>query len=329
MKILITGGAGFIGTNSALFFKEKGYNEIHIFDNLSKKGSEKNLKMLNFVKFHHGDLSKLEDIDKCLSSYLFDAILHLGGQTAVTTSTTDPRTDFNSNALGTFNLLESIRKFCPLAKLIYSSTNKVYGSLKNQKIRETDLRYELTDSPDGIKDTELLEFYSPYGCSKGCADQYVNDYSRIYNLNTFVLRQSCIYGCHQNGTEDQGWLSWFIQAYLENHPLTIYGDGKQVRDLLHVQDLANLYVKMFESKTVESNIYNVGGGPQNTISLLETVKFLDQAIETKTILFGKERPGDQKVFYSDNYKIKQDFNWEPKINKEKGIFEIINFYKNV
>ena len=329
MKILITGGAGFIGANCALIFKQKGYDQIHIFDNLSKDGSKKNLERLGFAKIHHGDLGKLEDVEKCLKNNAFDVVLHLGAQTAVTTSVKDPRADFNSNALGTFNLLECIRKFCPSAKLIYSSTNKVYGSLKNQKITEKELRYELIDSPMGIKDSEPLEFYSPYGCSKGAADQYIIDYSRIFSLNTFVLRQSCIYGCNQNGTEDQGWLSWFIQAYLQDHPLTIYGNGKQVRDILHVEDLADLYTKMFESKTVNSDVYNVGGGLKNTISLLETVQFLNEQIKPKEVLFKEERPGDQKVFYSDNSRTKEHFKWEPNIDKHKGLLSIIDHYRTL
>ena len=274
MKILITGGAGFIGFNCALILKERGYKNIHIFDNF-EKGYRPDLE--NFTTIHRGDLSKSEDLTKCLSSESFDGILHFGAQTAVTTSIKDPRRDFETNALGTFNLLESVRKTCPKAKIIYSSSNKVYGSLEKQGISETPTRYEFTNSPNGIKSSEPLDFHSPYGCSKGAADQYTVDYSRIFGLRTFVLRQSCIYGSHQNGTEDQGWIAWFIQSFLNNSPLTIYGNGKQVRDVLHVTDLVDLCEIILKSN-VDSGAYNVGGGVKNSISILEMIDFLTENI---------------------------------------------------
>lgn len=325
MKVLITGGAGFIGFNCALILKEKGYKNIHIFDNF-EKGAREDLD--DFVTVHRGDLSNVKDLKQCLTSESFDAILHFGAQTAVTTSVKDPRKDFNSNALGTFNLLELVRELCPDTKIIYSSSNKVYGSLKNLKLFETTTRYELIDSPNGIKSCQPLDFHSPYGCSKGAADQYMIDYSRIYGLKTFTLRQSCIYGSHQNGTEDQGWIAWFIQSFLNKSPLTIYGNGKQVRDILHVTDLVNLCEKIIKSD-INSGVYNVGGGLLNSISLLEMLDFLKENIGPQEVSFAQERPGDQKVFYSDNTKLKKNFDWEPKTDKHNGLVETINFLSNI
>lgn len=324
MKILITGGAGFIGFNCALMLKEKGYEDIHIFDNF-EKGRRPELE--KFTTIHRGDLSKVEDLERCLKTEAFDGILHFGGQTAVTLSVKNPRRDFETNALGTFNLLELVRKICPETKIIYSSSNKVYGTLKNQKISEANTRYKLTESPNGIKSCEPLDFHSPYGCSKGAADQYAIDYSRIFGLKTFVLRQSCVYGSHQSGTEDQGWIAWFIQSFLNKSPLTIYGNGKQVRDILHVTDLVDLCETILKSDAL-AGAYNVGGGVENSISLLEMLDFLRQNIYEKEVIFLEERPGDQRVFYSDNTKLKEDFNWEPKMQKHQGLKQTIDFLSN-
>lgn len=325
MKILITGGAGFIGFNCALILKERGYQNIHIFDNFEKGERE---KLSSFTTVHRGDLSNVEDLEKCLKSETFDGILHFGGQTAVTLSVKDPRKDFKTNALGTFNLLELARKLCPDTKIIYSSSNKVYGTLKNQKILEAETRYKLAKSPGGIKACEQLDFHSPYGCSKGAADQYAIDYSRIFGLKTFVLRQSCIYGSHQSGTEDQGWIAWFIQSFLNKSPLTIYGNGKQVRDILHVTDLVDLCENILTSK-ITAGVYNVGGGAENSISLLEMLSFLRENICEKRVTFSEERLGDQRVFYSDNTKLKEHFNWEPKIQKYQGLKQTIDFLSSI
>ena len=264
-RALITGGAGFIGVNAAAYMIERGWH-ITVVDNLSRPGTERNLKWLltehptsaTFVKEDIRNAGVLDEHVKDKS-----AILHLAAQVAVTTSLVDPETDFEINARGTLNVLESARKHNHDAPFVFASTNKVYGKL---------------DHGDGpCKETQALDFHSPYGCSKGTADQYVRDYARVYGMNTVVLRQSCIYGAHQYGTEDQGWVAHFVHSILGDRPLTIYGDGTQVRDLLDVRDLCDLYVAVIEKigKT-RGEIYNVGGGPTNQRNLLEVIEHISE-----------------------------------------------------
>jgi CDP-paratose 2-epimerase len=244
MNILITGGAGFTGCNCAAHFAEKGH-QIVVFDDLSRLGSEINLKWLDRkfgVDFIKGDIRNHQKVNELIfQKGPFDLIIHLAAQVAVTTSVQDPCLDFNTNAVGTFNLLEAMRKHDPEAALIYSSTNKVYGNMEDLTIVEKDDRYSYRDLPSGIQEDRNLDFHSPYGCSKGTADQYCRDYARIYGLKTVVLRQSCIYGYRQFGIEDQGWVAWFCIANALNKPITIYGDGKQVRDILFIDDLIHKY----------------------------------------------------------------------------------------
>ncbi|MCC7290218.1 GDP-mannose 4,6-dehydratase [bacterium] len=328
--LLITGGAGFIGSNSARYFKDKGWNVV-VFDNLSRKGSKDNLKWLqdNYdIKFVKGDIRKYSDLEKAFKPNPITHILHLAAQTTVTLSVTDPRNDFEINAQGTFNVLEAMRNFAKDAKLIYASTNKVYGGMEDVEEFETNGRYEYKNLPLGIPENRFLDFHSPYGCSKGAGDQYVRDYSRIYGLKTVVFRQSCIYGYRQFGVEDQGWVAWFTIATMHNKAITIYGDGKQTRDVLFIDDLVRAYEMAFESNSTNGQIYNVGGGSQNQMSLLELISFLEGFFNKKIRYnFGEWRPGDQKVFVCDITKAHQSFGWKPEIGVKEGVGKLFEWIK--
>lgn len=324
-RILITGGAGFIGINAAFYYLKKGY-EILILDNFSRKGSNFNIDWIKKNKSEKlriitveikSDQKKINEIVKNT-----DIILHLAAQVAVTSSVIDPRNDFEINALGTFNLLEAVRNSGNNPIFIYSSTNKVYGELKDLKILEKSTRYEFENLKYGVSEERILDFHSPYGCSKGTADQYVRDYNRIYGLNTIVFRQSCIFGPRQFGMEDQGWVAWFIIALMNNKDITIYGNGKQVRDLLYIDDLVSAYDLAVENiNKTRGQIYNIGGGYKNTISVwLEFKPILEKLFKRKINVKSSEwRLGDQPIFVSDIRKAKKDFGWEPKIKVEDGI----------
>ncbi|MCW5960577.1 MAG: GDP-mannose 4,6-dehydratase [Pyrinomonadaceae bacterium] len=327
---LITGGAGFIGTNLAEHYLERGKN-VTIFDNFSRNGSRANVNWLK--KKHNGKLSVIEgDVRHPGRSFSeaverSDAIFHLAAQVAVTTSVTDPDEDFEINARGTFNLLECVRSSVSKPVVLYSSTNKVYGKMDDVAIRERGNRYEYANLPTGIPVDRPLEFYSPYGCSKGCGDQYVLDYARIYDLKTIVFRQSCIYGPHQFGIEDQGWVAWFAIRAMQNLPFTIFGDGKQVRDVLYVQDLIDAYDSAVENiDRTSGKAYNIGGGPNNTVSLLELVSLLEEQYGRKlNYSFDDWRPGDQRVYISDISRAIEDFDWCPKVSNVEGIVNLIDW----
>jgi len=331
MKILITGGAGFIGSNAANYFLSQGH-DVAIFDNFSRKGTESNLEWLkkNYpgIKVIRGDTRKFDDIKNAVAEG-YDVLLHLAAQVAVTTSVVDPREDFEINAMGTFNVLESCRLADKKPIFIYSSTNKVYGGMEDVKTVERNGRYEYADLPNGVPENRLLDFHSPYGCSKGSADQYVRDYARIYGLKTVVCRQSCIYGYRQFGVEDQGWVAWFIIATILGKPLTIYGDGKQVRDVLFVEDLVAAYDSIIKNiDKISGNVYNVGGGSKNQMSLLELISFIENFTGKKLeYKFSDWRPGDQPVFVCDIEKAKREFGWEPKVSVEEGVKKLFNWVK--
>jgi len=327
MNILVTGGLGFIGINTVLKYVKDPNNQVIILDNLSKKGSKNNIKLLEGyknVKSYLGDITNQEMLDDIFSSPI-DVVVHLAAQTAVTTSVSNPLLDFNSNALGTFMLLEVIRQKSPNAHILYASTNKVYGNLNQIPLVENETRYEFQDEIIGVNENTHLDLYSPYGCSKGAADQYVLDYARIYGLKTTCLRQSCIYGQYQNGTEDQGWVAWFMKAFLSNQNITIYGNGKQVRDALYVDDLVNLYDHIIQNQI--TGVFNVGGGITNSISLLETINWMQKYIDSQSqISYNTTRPGDQMIFISDNTKLK-NIGWEPKIDLEQGFRLLLEYLK--
>ena len=331
-RMLITGGAGFIGINAAYFFANKGW-DISIFDNLSRKGAEENLKWLQGAgvrfEFIRADIRDKDMVDKALSGARFDVILHLAGQVAVTTSVVNPREDFEINAVGTFNLLESVRRHSPEAFVIYASTNKVYGKMENARVTERNGRYEYESLGNGVSESQILDFHSPYGCSKGAADQYVLDYARIYGLRTTSFRQSCIYGKRQFGIEDQGWVAWFTIAAILDKKITIYGDGKQIRDVLYVDDLLRGYEAAIEQpERASGQAYNVGGGSRNTLSLLELLEHLKRELNKDIPLkFASWRPGDQPVFVCDLSKIKKHLSWEPVVSANEGVRLLINWVK--
>lgn len=326
MKALITGGAGFIGSNVADRFLEDGH-QLVIVDNLSRAGSQNNLNWLREkhgdFEFHEIDVRDFEGLKQVISrAGDLDAVLHFAAQVAVTRSVENPREDFEVNALGTLNLLEVIRSHASSPAVIYTSTNKVYGDLRNIGVEETETRYDFIDLPAGVPEDSPLDFYSPYGCSKGVADQYMKDYNRIFGIPTVVFRNSCIYGQRQFGIEDQGWVAWFLIAVVLGKQITIYGNGKQVRDLLHIDDLVNAFLLAIDRiEHIQGGVYNIGGGPENTISiwkefgpLLEKISGRDLAVE-----YDAWRPGDQPVYISDIRKAAEDLNWAPEIGVDQGI----------
>ena len=324
MNILITGGAGFIGINSARRFFDKGHKVI-IFDNLSRKGARLNLEWLkqqgnfDFVK---GDTREFNQLKECfLNNKEIDVVLHLAAQVALTSSVEDPREDFETNALGTFNICESVRRFQPDAILIYASTNKVYGPLNDLEIIEEDGKYKYKTLSQGISEERHLDFHSPYACSKGAGDQYVMDYARIYNLKTVNIRQSCIYGPHQFGIEDQGWVAYFAICAVLDKPITIYGDGKQVRDILYVDDLIACYMKAIDRiDKIRGKVYNIGGGSEEILSPLGLISLIENISGKKIqFRFDRWRPGDQEVFVSDIGKARRDLEWKPSVRAEDGI----------
>jgi CDP-paratose 2-epimerase len=331
-QVLITGGAGFIGINAAEHFLKHGSN-VTIVDNFSRKGSRENALWLRSV---YPNVEVLEADVRENSTELHsavsraDLILHLAAQVAVTTSVQNPREDFAINAGGTLNMLELARASHRDPIFMYSSTNKVYGSLEDVKLREKKLRYDFSVLKQGVDEHQPLDFHSPYGCSKGTADQYVHDYARIYGLRTVVFRQSCIYGPHQFGIEDQGWLAWFMICVLRGKPVTIYGNGKQVRDVLYVEDLISAYDKAASQINVTSGqVYNIGGGAKNSLSVwYEYGPLLEELFQKKIhVIFESERPGDQKIFIADTQKAARDFGWNPKTSKREGITRLYDWIR--
>lgn len=323
-EVLITGGAGFIGCNTARRFLELG-DRVIVLDNLSRKGAERNLAWLQAqgpVDFIRADIRDGASVRKAIERCpRLDAVIHLASQVAVTTSVQDPREDFEVNALGTFNLLEAVRLSKRDAVFLFASTNKVYGGLDGVAVVERDGRYAYRDLPRGIGEDYPIDFHSPYGCSKGAADQYVRDYGRIYGLRTVVFRQSCIYGERQFGVEDQGWVAWFTIAAVLGRPLVIYGDGKQVRDLLYIEDLVQAYRLAIERiDQVSGKIYNLGGGPENVLSLLDLIALLEGLTGRKIPRsFQDWRPGDQPVFICDIDRARRELNWRPQVSPEDGV----------
>jgi CDP-paratose 2-epimerase len=328
-KILITGGAGFIGSNAARYFGTRNWN-VTVLDNLSRAGTDKNLQWLRdgtTFDFEQVDVRDQPRIDCVLSDNRFDAVLHLAAQVAVTTSVADPRTDFAVNALGTFNVLDAVRRHCPGAVFIYASTNKVYGKIAAAACELRGSRYAYVDRPYGIGENEPLEFLSPYGCSKGAADQYALDFARIYQIPATSFRQSCIYGPRQFGVEDQGWVAWFAIASMLGRDITIFGDGKQVRDVLHVDDLLRAYEAAIRAPDkVAQQAFNVGGGPDRALSLLELVGMLASRLGRAIPLRWDDwRPGDQQVYVSDIRKLDTVLGWKPEIGVTAGVAQLMDW----
>jgi CDP-paratose 2-epimerase len=324
-RVLITGGAGFIGSNLAHQLLREGH-DVTILDNLSRSGCDSNLAWLRDT--HCPDAfrlmtANLTDFDALQSaSEGADRIYHLAGQVAVTTSIQNPRQDFEDNALGTFNALEAARLAGDDPIFIYVSTNKVYGGMEDAAIIEEATRYRYADLLFGIPETQPLDFHSPYGCSKGAGDQYTRDYARIYGLRTVVVRQSCIYGYRQFGLEDQGWVAWFLIAALRGRPITIYGDGKQVRDVLFIEDLLEAYDTIVHNiETAAGQIYNIGGGPENTMSIwAEFGPLLEELLGRPIPMrYGAWRPGDQLIYVSDIRKAERELGWRPQTSVREGV----------
>jgi CDP-paratose 2-epimerase len=330
---LITGGAGFIGINYAARIIERGERVI-VFDNLSRAGTPDNIAWLKETFGEDSFELIIEDVrnQDALSKAVetADFILHLAAQVAVTTSVDDPRTDFEINALGTLNVLEAARQSPKHPPVFYASTNKVYGDLEDIKVSEGETSYFFPDLPHGIPETQTLDFHSPYGCSKGAGDQYTRDYYRIFGIPTVVFRQSCIYGPRQFGIEDQGWVAWFVIAAITGKPITIYGDGKQVRDLLFVDDLLNAYDLAYANidKTA-GKIYNIGGGIDNTLSIwTEFGPLLEKELGQEIPVAREDwRPGDQRIFVADIRKAQVDFGWTPKVDVSTGIKNLFNWVR--
>ncbi len=326
--ILITGGAGFVGSNFSHYMLSKYPNSrVTVYDDFSRSGTEHNLSWLketyptdDRLKVIKAELQDLNELSKAVSGK--DLILHAAAQVAVTTSLLDPRSDFDTNALGTLNLLEATRKSKEDPVLLYCSTNKVYGELHNTPLEEENTRYEFS-SPhrNGINESQPLDPCTPYGCSKAAGDIYFQDYADMYGTKSIVFRMSCIYGIHQYGTEDQAWISHFAISLILDHPVTIYGDGKQVRDILYIDDLCRAFEQSADHiRTTRGQFYNMGGGPGNTYSLIELIDYLEQLAQRKfSTSFDSWRPADQRVYYSNISKAEQDFGWTPQIDKEKGV----------
>lgn len=322
-KVLITGGAGFIGSNTAARYLAQGA-QVLVVDNFSRAGTEMNFDWLRTLggplKLEKADIRDADRISQIVQAFRPELVVHLAAQVAVTTSLVDPRSDLEINIIGTFNVLEAIRKHAPEAVMINASTNKVYGHLDQLPIKEAAASYQLVGG-GGVGESTPLDFYSPYGCSKGAADQYAIDYARIYGTHTITMRQSCIYGYRQFGIEDQGWVAWFIIAHILGKPITLYGNGKQVRDVLFIDDLVDCYQKAAsEIKNTKGKAYNIGGGPENCISLIEFM-FLLEEISRKKVAYthGDWRPGDQHIYVSDVSKAKEEFGWKPTIEVRTGI----------
>lgn len=331
MRALITGAAGFIGTNLAKRLLEEG-NEVILLDNLSRAGSNQNLTWLQAsfseAPFERVDIREREALEATLREYgPLDAVFHLAAQVAVTSSIDDPMADFETNALGTLNLLEAVRSSESDPVVLFSSTNKVYGSLSDLQVYEDETRYRFRKI-DAVSEETPLDLYSPYGCSKGAADQYVRDYHRTYGMRTIVFRNSCIYGPRQFGLEDQGWVAWFVINALQRRPITIYGDGKQVRDLLFIDDLVDAMLQAVDRiEVTEGQIYNIGGGPSNSVSVWAEfgpmlAEILGEAVPAK---FAEWRLGDQKVYVSDLTKSRQDFDWEPAVAARAGLEKLVGW----
>jgi CDP-paratose 2-epimerase len=314
---------------------------VTIFDNLSRPGggARRNIEYLTGkyrdnprFKFVLGDIRELEQLERVVEG--IDIVFHVAAQTAMTTSIANPVEDFEINARGTFNVLEAARNAGSAPILLYTSTNKVYGNLTRQRVElvEKDKRWDFAEEKyrEGIDENYPLDFEGPYGCSKGIGDAYFLDYARTFGLKTVVFRMSAIYGTGQHPTEDQGWVAWFIRRAMENKPVTIYGDGKQVRDILFITDLLNAFDRAVEKINVtKGQVYNIGGGRENSLSILELLELMEGELGIKPsgVDFGPWRLADQKVYISNTAKARRDFGWAPKVSKEEGIARLFHWLK--
>ncbi|MFL6197920.1 MAG: SDR family NAD(P)-dependent oxidoreductase [Thermoanaerobaculia bacterium] len=330
--VLITGGAGFIGTNLADALASSG-RRVRVLDNLSRPGVERNLEWL---KETHGDRILFEKADVRDSAAVrramrgVEAVFHFAAQVAVTTSLEDPVLDHDVNVNGTVNVLEAARLEPEPPAVLFTSTNKVYGGMEDVELHLDGMRYAPRDAVlrrRGFSEERRLDFHSPYGCSKGAADQYVLDYARSYGLRTAVFRMSCIYGPHQFGNEDQGWVAHFVLRALEGKPITLYGDGFQVRDVLYVEDLVRAFLLAWRSiGEISGQAFNMGGGPDNTLSLLELIGLIQELHGKRPeVLFEGWRTGDQRYYVSDTRRFQAATGWHPRVNASAGVGNLYNW----
>lgn len=331
--MLILGGAGFIGANLAHSLLCHTDAKVHIFDNLSRAGVHHNVEWLRKMAGNSGrlqvtvgDVRDARQVEKAVVHA--NEIYHFAAQVAVTTSVADPRHDFEVNLAGTFNVLEAARRSGNRPFILFTSTNKVYGELGLGTPVVSGKRY-VTSIEQGVAESQPLDFHSPYGCSKGAADQYVRDFGRIYAIPTVVFRMSCVAGPRQFGTEDQGWVAHFVYSALQEEPVVIYGDGRQVRDVLCVDDLVRAFEAARQNiETTRTEVYNVGGGPENSISLLELMDEI--ALLTgrpMECVFNNRRVGDQLVYVTDHSKIQRDTGWKPDIGVKKTLRLLQEFWE--
>lgn len=331
--VLIFGGAGFIGSNWANWLLAHTDASVHIFDNLSRRGVHYNLDSLKRtagnsgrLKITVGDVRQSTEVERAVREA--NEIYHFAAQVAVTTSIGDPQLDFDTNLRGTFNVLEGIRKAGHKPFLLFTSTNKVYGELNEHLLVSSPARYEFRNI-EGITERQPLDFHSPYGCSKGAADQYVRDYARMFDIPSVVFRMSCIAGQRQFGNEDQGWVAHFLYSAMRRIPLMIYGDGRQVRDVLCVDDLIRAFESVRKSQEItHGQVYNVGGGQSNTTSLLELMEQIEKLIG-RPVEFVKDesRPGDQLVYVTDYSKLQRDTGWKPQVSVKQTLMRIQDWWK--
>lgn len=326
MRILVTGGAGFIGSNVTRRLIDQGH-DVTVFDSLARAGTEKNLAWLQSAAraptFVRGDIRDAKAVEAVVAGQ--EIVLHFAAQVAVTTSLADPRHDFDVNALGTLNVLEAARQSSRPPFVLFTSTNKVYGDLADVPLAEGASAYSAPGLPNGVDESRPLDLHSPYGCSKGAADQYVRDYSRIFSVPSAVFRMSCIYGTRQFGNEDQGWLAHFAISFLQGRAVTIYGDGKQVRDALFVSDLARVVEKAIERRdAIDGDVFNIGGGPDNVLSVRELVARLESEFGRKVpVSYAEARPGDQRYYVSDVRKARRVLDWTPEISTKEGLDRLV------
>jgi CDP-paratose 2-epimerase len=331
--VLIFGGAGFIGSNLAHHLLTRTEARVHVFDNLSRAGVHHNLEWLRQTAGNSGrlqvtldDIRNSKPVDKAVAQAC--EIYHFAAQAAVTTSITNPRHDFEVNLWGTFNILDAARRGGHKPFVLFTSTNKVYGSLNSALPQPNKTRY-IHENHKGVTESQPLDFHSPYGCSKGAADQYVHDFSRIYQLPTVVFRMSCIAGPRQFGTEDQGWVAHFLYSALQRHPIVVYGDGRQVRDVLCVHDLIRaMECVRSRLEVTAGQIYNVGGGSENTISLLELMNEIELLTGHRLeYVLDQRRPADQLIYVSDCSKLHRDTGWKPEIGVKETLQIVHNFWE--
>lgn len=339
MKYLVTGGCGFLGSNLAAEVLRRG-EELVVLDNLSRLGSRENYTWLQEkgeFRFCEIDVRDTRAVEEIVQSERPNVVFHVAGQVAMTTSLENPRLDFETNVVGTFNILEAVRRHCPSAAVLFSSTNKVYGDLESHSYTETNTRYVCDGFERGFNEEIPLDFRSPYGASKGAADQYMLEYHRSFGVKSVVFRHSSIYGGRQFSSYDQGWIGWFVkQAVLASEsqletPFTVSGTGKQVRDVLYASDLVRCYFQALDHlDAVVGQVFNIGGGYENSLSLLELFNLLEQRLETKLEYRRLAwRSSDQRVFIADVSKATNGFGWKPEVSKEEGIGQMLDWVRTI